>query len=257
MGKLYTSKILLGIALIVLGMSVNSAEEQLSSSEGTNIRTVVERLFGDGYKVLSIQETDLTNIFEVRINNELVYVNRQGTHMFIEGQLIQLSDGRNLTEERKKKILSIKFQDLPFEKAITSEFNISKKKPVRELAVFEDPNCGYCRKFRKTLKSIENLRVYTFLYPILGDRSAQISKDVWCSESPSQVWDELMLNDVEPVNVDDENRCNFELETFVKIGKDLGIQATPTIFLSSGERLRGAVSEDVLKEKLEIISEEK
>ena len=92
------------------------------------IRTAVERLFGSGYRVKSVKKTDLDYIFEVRINNELVYVNREVTHMFIEGQLIQLSNGKNLTEERKNEILSINFRDLPFQQAIVSDFNNSGRR---------------------------------------------------------------------------------------------------------------------------------
>ena len=152
--------------------------------------------------------------------------------------------------------MSINFSDLPFQQAIVSDFNNSGQGAVREIAVFEDPNCGYCRKFRRSLSKIENLRVYTFLYPILGESSVTISKNVWCSENPSETWDELMLNDVEPSDIDAIS-CKFNLESFLAIGKNLGIQATPTIFLSSGERLRGAVSEERLQEKLDVISEEK
>ena len=185
-----------------------------------------------------------------------MYVNREVTHMFIEGQLIQLNNGKNLTEERKNEILSINFRDLPFQRAIVSDINNFDQDAVREIAVFEDPNCGYCRKFRRSLSKIENLRVYTFLYPILGESSVTISKNVWCSENPSETWDELMLNDVEPADIG-TIPCKFNLESFLATGKKLGIQATPTIFLSSGERVRGAISEERLQEKLDVISEGK
>ena len=256
MATLYSVMKSLVTALIIVHPLFAWGNAQVSQNQVEEIRTAVERLFGSGYRVKSVKKTDLDYIFEVRINNELVYVNREVTHMFIEGQLIQLSNGKNLTEERKNEILSIKFRDLPFQQAIVSEFNNSDQGAVREIAVFEDPNCGYCRKFRRSLSKIENLRVYTFLYPILGDSSVTISKNVWCSENPSQTWDELMLNDVEPSDIDAIS-CKFNLDSFLAIGKNLGIQATPTIFLSSGERLRGAVSEDRLREKLDIISEGK
>ena len=60
-----------------------------------------------------------------------MYVNREVTHMFIEGQLIQLSNGKNLTEERKNEILSINFRDLPFQQAIVSDFNNSDQDVLR------------------------------------------------------------------------------------------------------------------------------
>ena len=89
------------------------------------------------------------------------------------------------------------------------------------------------------MSKIENLRVYTFLYPILGDSSVDF-KNVWCSANPSQTWDELMLNDVEPSDIDAVS-CKFNLESFLAVGKNLGIQATPTIFLSSGEIKRSGI----------------
>ena len=223
--------------------------------ESEQIRKAVKRLFGERYQVISIKQSGVKNILEVRINNELVYFNSEVTHMFIEGQLIQLVDGKNLTEERKKEFLSIEFRELPFEKAIVTDFSDSPGK-IREIAVFEDPNCGFCRKFRKTLSGIENLRVYTFLYPILGENSIEISKNVWCSENPSQVWDDLMLNNVVPEKMD-EKLCQFNLENFLEIGRTLGIEATPTAFLSNGERLTGAISDESLREKLAVISGEK
>ena len=253
MVTLYPATKFLVIVLLVIHPLFVWGNDQASHKQVEEIRTAVERLFGTGYMVKSVKKTDLEYIFEVRINNELVYVNRELTHMFIEGQLIQLSDGKNLTEERKNEILSINFRDLPFQQAIVSDLNNSDRGAVREIAVFEDPNCGYCRKFRRSLSKIENLRVYTFLYPILGDNSVRISKNVWCSANPSQTWDELMLNDVEPSDIG-AIPCKFNLESFLAIGKNLGIQATPTIFLSSGERLRGAVSEERLREKLDLIS---
>ena len=256
MATLYSVTKSLVTALIIVHPLFAWGNAQVSQNQVEEIRTAVERLFGSGYRVKSVKKTDLDYIFEVRINNELVYVNREVTHMFIEGQLIQLNDGKNLTEERKNEILSINFTDLPFQQAIVSDFNNSGQGAVREIAVFEDPNCGYCRKFRRSLSKIENLRVYTFLYPILGESSVTISKNVWCSEDPSETWDELMLNDVEPSDIDAIS-CKFNLESFLAIGKNLGIQATPTIFLSSGERLRGAVSEERLQEKLDVISEGK
>ena len=256
MVKLSVVKILIGMMFLFLGTTWAVGNDANAQPKEEEIRIAVDRLFGEGYEVKSVEKTDLENIFEVRINNELVYVNREATHMFIEGQLIQLSDGKNLTEARKREILTIKFQDLPFQQAITSEFNRSKEGVVREIAVFEDPNCGYCRKFRQSLSKMENLRVYTFLYPILGDSSVEISKNVWCSETPSKTWDDLMLRAIEPTAID-ASSCIFNLEKFLDIGRNLGIQATPTIFLSTGERLRGAISDDVLREKLNFISEEK
>ena len=125
MVTLYPATKFLVIALMFVHPLFVWGNDQASNKQVEEIRTAVERLFGSGYKVKSVKKTDLEYIFEVRINNELVYVNREVTHMFIEGQLIQLSNGKNLTEERKNEILSINFRDLPFQQAIVSDFKKS------------------------------------------------------------------------------------------------------------------------------------
>ena len=119
MGTLYSATKSLVTALMIVYPLFAWGNAQVSQKQVEEIRTAVERLFGSGYRVKSVKKTDLDYIFEVRINNELVYVNREVTHMFIEGQLIQLSNGKNLTEERKNEILSINFRDLPFNKLLS------------------------------------------------------------------------------------------------------------------------------------------
>ena len=107
MAMLYSATKSLVIAFMIVFYPLFAwGNAQVSQRHVKEIRTAVERLFGSGYRVKSVKKTDLDYIFEVRINNELVYVNREVTHMFIEGQLIQLSNGKNLTEERKNEILS-------------------------------------------------------------------------------------------------------------------------------------------------------
>jgi thiol:disulfide interchange protein DsbC len=39
---------------------------------------------------------------------------------------------------------------------------------ARKLAVFVDPNCGYCKRFERDLATVKDVTIYTFLYPILG-----------------------------------------------------------------------------------------
>jgi thiol:disulfide interchange protein DsbC len=55
-------------------------------------------------------------------------------------------------------------------------FTIVRGNGKRKLAVFEDPNCGYCKRFERDLQKVDNVTVYMFLYPILSptplDKSA-------------------------------------------------------------------------------------
>lgn len=50
----------------------------------------------------------------------------------------------------------------------------------RKIAVFTDPDCGYCRKYEKSLAQIDNVTIYRFLIP-LSSSSHRKSVRIWCS----------------------------------------------------------------------------
>jgi thiol:disulfide interchange protein DsbC len=94
-----------------------------------------------------------------------------------------LTTGNDLTRERIDQINTISFSDLPLDKAIKTVKGDGK----RVIAVFEDPNCGYCKRLRQTtLKETNNVTIYTFMYNILSDDSFVKSKNVWCAAGPQQ-----------------------------------------------------------------------
>ena len=61
------------------------------------------------------------------------------------------------------------FASLPFKDAVVWKNGNGK----RRIAVFADPNCGYCKRFERGLQELKDVTVYTFLIPILGGDSAE------------------------------------------------------------------------------------
>ena len=149
------------------------------------------------------------------------------------------------------KIFTIDFKSLPLDLAIETKTGdtIDQK---RIIAVFEDPFCGYCKKYRKMLEKIDNLTIYTFLLPIISDKSSDLSKQIWCSENPAIAWTDLMLKNKEPLKT--KKDCFFPKEELLSLGRKLGINATPTSYLVTGRRIAGAVSKENLESELSQIS---
>ena len=75
----------------------------------------------------------------------------------IQGNLIDTKAKRNLTEERVEKLSAIDFDALPLKDAFTQVRGNGKRK----LAVFEDPNCGYCKRFERDLQKVNDVTIYT------------------------------------------------------------------------------------------------
>ncbi len=183
-----------------------------------------------------ISKTAIPGVFELRVNGtEIFYTDAKGNYI-IEGNLIDVRSQRNLTEERVNKLTAIKFDDLPFKDA----FTIVRGNGKRKIAVFEDPNCGYCKRFERDLQKVDNVTVYMFLYPILGGDSAEKSKAIWCTKDPGKAWQDWMVRDQQaPAAVPG---CDAAaLSRNADFGRNFKITGTPTLFFVDGARVPGAV----------------
>lgn len=107
------------------------------------------------------------------------------------GTLIDGATMKNVTAERLQKLAAIKFSELPLELAVKRVHGDGK----RVLASFEDPNCGYCKKLAKEMAKLDNVTLYTFLYPILSPDSLVKSKQIWCAADKGKAWNDWMLEE--------------------------------------------------------------
>ena len=181
-----------------------------------------------------VTKTAIPGIYELRINgSEIFYTDAQANYL-IEGSIIDLRAKRNLTEERVAKLTAVKFDDLPFKDA----FTIVRGNGKRKLAVFEDPNCGYCKRFERDLQKIDNVTIYMFLYPILGADSVERSKAIWCAKDPAKAWQDWMVRD-QPASA--ANCDTTALTRNTEFGRTYKITGTPTLFFIDGARVPGAV----------------
>ncbi len=186
-------------------------------------------------KIEEINRTPLAGIYELRLStNEIYYSDAEGNFL-IQGNLIDTKSKRNLTEEREAKLSAIDFSSLPLKDAITIVHGNGKRK----LAVFEDPNCGYCKRFERDLAKVDNVTVYLFLFPVLGPGSVDKSRNVWCAKDPATAWKDLMTRDQAPANA----QCNTAaIERNLEFGRKYKITGTPTLVAQDGTRVPGAIN---------------
>jgi thiol:disulfide interchange protein DsbC len=196
------------------------------------IRAAVEGFSGGRLKVEEVRRTPLTGIFEVRIQNELFYVDERGQYLFYSGDLIDMKSQRNLTRERVEELLTIDFRELPLDLAIAQKIGNGR----RVVAVFEDPNCGYCRKLRADLLKLDDVTLYTFPMAFLAADSASKANRALCAADPPRAWNELMINGRAPAN---DGKCDTSLSKVADLARKLGITGTPVVFFANGKRLQG------------------
>jgi thiol:disulfide interchange protein DsbC len=206
-----------------------------------------------GVKVESVTKAGYLGLYEVYADGHIFYTDEKVTAMLVGGDLVRsqqavnlidLKNNRNVTAERLRKLTAIKFTDLPLDQAIKQVRGNGK----RVLATFEDPNCGYCKRLAKDLLKLDNVTIYTFLYPILSEDSVKKSKQIWCSADRGRAWGDWIIDGKVPGGRD--NCDTTAITRNQEYGRSLNITGTPTIVFADGERIPGAVPLKVLEQRL-------
>jgi thiol:disulfide interchange protein DsbC len=214
------------VMLASLSMSTASAQE------ATLRKNLTERL-PNLPKIDEVSKTPMNGLYELRMGNEVMYSDAEGNFL-IQGALIDVKQKRNLTEERMEKLSAIPFDQLPMKAAFTQVRGNGKRK----LAVFADPNCGYCKRFEKDLQKLDNVTISHFLYPILGEDSRTKSRHIWCAKDKAKAWNDWMINGTTPASAN----CDVSaIDTNVEFGKKHRITGTPMLLFADGTRVPGAV----------------
>lgn len=181
-------------------------------------------------------------LIEVTGGGEVFYTDEK-TSFLLLGSIIDTKTRENVTEARMRKLSAIKFDSLPLESAI----KVVRGNGSRRIAIFADPNCGYCKRFERELVNVPDITVYTFLYPILSPDSMEKSKAVWCAPDRAKAWMDLMIRDAVPAAA---AKCDSPLDQLVAFGREKRISGTPTIFFEDGERVPGAMPMAAFEKRL-------
>ncbi len=190
-----------------------------------------------------VTKSAMPGLWEIRTNGaDILYTDAEGNYL-IQGSLIDTKLRRNLTDERVDKLTAIAFDALP----LKDSFTIVRGNGKRHLAVFEDPNCGYCKRFERDLQKVDNITIHMFLYPILSSDSTDKSKGIWCAKDKGKSWQDWMVRDV-PIGA---ASCDTAaLERNVEFGHKYKITGTPTLIFANSERVPGAIDSQQVEQHL-------
>jgi thiol:disulfide interchange protein DsbC len=190
-----------------------------------------------------VSKTPVDGLFEVRVNQtDIFYTDAQGNYL-IQGSLIDVRARVDLTEQRLQKLTAVDFKDLPLKDA----FTIVRGNGKRQMALFSDPNCGFCKRFERDLLKVNDVTVHVFLYPILGPDSITKSRHIWCAKDKEKAYLDWMLNNVTPTAANCETAA---IDRNVAFGRQQRINGTPASFFVDGTRLAGAVGVEQIARKL-------
>lgn len=215
-------------AALALVAALASAQLLAGTPDEERVKKIVEPRMGANVKVDAVTKTPYAGLYEVRTGGDIFYTDETARYMFV-GKVVDLTTLKDLTRERMDTLAGIpSFNDLPLNLAIKTV----KGNGSRVMAVFEDPNCPYCKKLHATLKNVDNVTIYTFLLNILSDDSTIKGRNIWCAADRAKAWEAWM----------DEGKaapaanCSTPNDQVIALARKLHVMGTPTVYFYDGTR---------------------
>lgn len=220
-------------AMFLIGCGPSQADE-------AHIRSTITAQF-PGVKIDSVKKTPYAGLFEVYMDGQIVYVDPKA-EFAITGDVLDLKTRSNITQSRLTELMTIDWSSLPLDKAIKTV----KGKGTRQLVVFSDIDCPFCRRLEAELAKVDDITIYTFLYPIeqLHPRAVATSRKIWCAPDKQKAWDDYLAKGVIP---DNDGTCDNPVDANIELGRGLHVGGTPTLFFSNGQRAPGFVPAEKLE----------
>jgi thiol:disulfide interchange protein DsbC len=192
-----------------------------------------------------VRETAIPGVFEAVAGDTVFYVDATGRYA-LKGTLVDLQEHVNLTLMTKAALKPIAPSELP----LADAFTIVHGNGRRQLYLFEDPDCPYCKRLeRETLAKVGNVTLHVFLFPIVSLHPDAYRKavSVWCADDRQHAWEGVMLRDEAPDEAPDERACDSPVRRNVALAERLGIDATPTLVFDDGKVVPGVISTEQIE----------
>ncbi len=225
---------LIACILPVCNPSVCNASELPTSKDSETVKKVIQTRYPE-ITVVSVRPAEVSGLYEIFTGDSVVYADRTGNHLLV-GSLVDTRSRIDLSAHHLDELNSVDFDKLPFDQAIKTVHGEGKQR----LAVFADPDCPYCRELEKELAKIDDVTIYTFLYPIpsLHPGATEKARAIWCAADRAQAWRDWMIDSRAPPSA----TCSGDsVAATVALAGQFRISSTPTMFLETGGRLRGAI----------------
>jgi thiol:disulfide interchange protein DsbC len=243
---------LLALSLLAAGTLLLPGVGLAAANKAADAEATIRKALSAAYpevKIVDVRPAPIEGLYEVFTGDAIVYSNATGSLLML-GPLVDVATRNNLTTQRVDERNSIDFASLPLDLAIKTV----KGDGRHTLAIFADPDCPYCKQVEQSIRTFDNVTIYTFLYPItsLHPDAANKARDLWCSANRSQAWEQWMI-DGKAAEAARESCKSTPLDQLQEVAKKLRVISTPTLFFANGQRVAGAMTAEQIKKKFDVV----
>lgn len=188
-----------------------------------------------------VRPLPIGNLWEFVVGTHVFYTDANASFL-LDGTLVDVAEGRNLTFDTTQRLLRVDLAQLPLSDAV----KIVRGNGTRRAYVFEDPNCPHCRKLESELAKIDDITVYAFELPILGPDSVAASRAIWCAPDRSAARAAAYAG----AAIETAAQCDAPVERNRTLARSLHVDVTPTIVFADGSRRTGELTREQLELEL-------
>jgi thiol:disulfide interchange protein DsbC len=200
-----------------------------ADTDADAIKSAIEQRHS-GISVKDVQPSPIPGLYEVFAGGQIIYASKNAEYVLVGATLFEDASKRNLTSSRMQELTRIDFSTLPLQDAI----EIKKGNGKFKFAVFSDPDCPYCKSLETGLEKLgmSDYTAYVFLFPLeeIHKEARWKAEAVWCAKDRQTTWHDWMV-DSKPL---EKASCDNPLDRNLKLGDKIGVQGTPSIYLSNG-----------------------
>jgi len=229
------STLLLASSIALAAPAVQgAAQPEPLTPEAAAVKQAIQSKF-PGAVVGMVSKAPYLDLYEVQFDDRLVYTDAKATYVIL-GSIYDANTKQNLTEVRVRQLNRVAWDSLPMNLA----FVRVKGDGSRKLAIFSDADCPFCKQLEKEMKGLDNVTIYTFLFPIseLHPDAPRKSAIIWCSADKVTAWNEFFDSGKLPDNKGD---CATPIKETAALGHRLRVTATPTLMFADGTLIPGAM----------------
>jgi len=216
-----------------------SASLTAETDDLREVKKSLEKVLPD-LEISRIRESIIPGLYEAMIGAEIFYVSKD-TRYLLRGDLFDLQDRVNLTEQQRTTARAMILEDIPE----TDYIEFAPENPEHTVYVFTDVTCPYCQKLQADVQEINkrgiSLRFLAFPRQGTGGPGFENMVSVWCSGDRNKALNEAMSGkDIKSAT------CANPVEKQFMLGQALGVRGTPAIYTEDGRSLPGYMPPDEL-----------
>ena len=239
-------RLMLGGIVLLMGLpalALDVSKSEAAARELATVKKLLEARF-PGAPISNVSKSPYFGLYEAQLDDRMLYTDAKVNYVLV-GSVYDTATRTNLTEQRMRKMNRVAWESLPLELAIKKV----KGDGSRKLAVFADADCPFCKRLETEMKGLDNVTVYTFLFPLdqLHPDAARKSARIWCAPDRQKAWDEWFDSAKLP---DNKGECATPIAQTAALGQKFHVVATPTLIFADGTVVPGALPLDRLEAEM-------